>query len=254
MLKKSALLLAVGCFSIFALTGCGEENAYTPADDYPYEEEYNPAYEGYIPDITMQQPNEYYHIVAADETLVSIAEMYGLDPDFLIEFNGLDSEMDIFLGLLLMLPEGTVIIETSEYHHIPEIDVDVTLTLLPENLDFEDNYISWNYAVAREMEFEGVHLMIQSPTLLSSFAFIDVEPFNAELDFAPSAIDVLFYAGDLEPNVRFLIHDFFMHSSFPRTGFTFIDETGTRRFFTVFQSMASGDYYFAEFYQDDFAL
>ena len=122
MSKKNVLvLLLVGCFSIFVLTGCGEEGANTtPVDDSPYEDGYevedelNSAYEGYIPDIMMQEPEELYHIVLEGETILTIAEMYDLDPGFLIEFNGLSAEMDVVPGLLLTLPPGTEQISMPE--------------------------------------------------------------------------------------------------------------------------------------------
>lgn len=253
MSKKNVLvLLIIGCFSIFALTGCGEENIHTPAADYPYENEYNPAYEGYIPDIMMQEPEELYHIVLESETILTIAKMYDLDVEFLMEFNGLDSEMDVVPGLLLILPPGTVMITMR----ILNPDMDITLVQLPNDVAFTDDYVCWNYAATRQMDIEGIQLMIQSSRMLPSFSFIDVEQvFDEEANmFIPTATDVLFYVGNLEANVRFLTQDFFTHGTFPHAGFTFIDETGTRRFFTVHQSMMSGDFFFTEFEQDDFTF
>jgi len=256
--KNILLLLLVGSISVFTLTGCGDEFDYTPNDvaNSADEADYNPAYEGYIPDIMMQEPEDLYHIVLAGETVISIAEIYGLDAGFLLEFNGLASEMDVVPGLLLLLPPGTELI-TLEDELVPDHgDLGITLTELPADLAFTDNYINWNYAAARQIEISGVQLMIESPLLLRSFAFIDVEPIHDEVEniFVSTATDVLFYVGDLEPNVRFIIGDFFTHGTLARSGFTFIDETGTRRYFDVHQSMMSGEFFFTEFYQDDFTF
>ena len=202
-----------------------------------------------------------YHVVVAGETMFSISRMYQTSVIEIKELNGLTS-YDINVGQRLRMPDGSVKDPSLATHHGSRqgggqgIDEAAALGIRIELLrETVSDYIEFSYSQARgsERSTYSETLLIATEEILRGFAIIAID---VEIAFEPEVLDVLFYAGDLTPNQPLLIRDYLVQGVMPQSGFTFIDENNTRRFFFFLQNQADGgpEFIVREFEQTDFSL
>ena len=140
---------------------------------------------------------------------------------------------------------------------MPEVQpintIDIRIEWLRETLH---DFVEFNYADVRGTSAELMDtLLIAPPATMREFAIVAVD--HDGPDLSPQAVDVLFLVGDLTPDTPLLIRDYFaMGCTLPESGFTFIDETGTRRFFTFMEDPYDHGlgFFVREFFQEDFTF
>jgi len=142
-------------------------------------------------------------------------------------------------------------------HHVDRPDypsINLPDDLEPINIriqwldELPQDYVEWTLPYREN----GETLLIAPATTMRDFAIIDVDT-NPGSVMGPRIMGVMFYAGDLTPDRPLVIHSFLERGcAVPRTGFTFIDEAGMRRFFTFMQSQMDGRFYINEFTYDNF--
>jgi len=135
------------------------------------------------------------------------------------------------------------------YSTAPTIDdlepVSISIDWLDE---LPDDYVEWVFPY----ETGSRTLVITPSQNITDFAIIDVYP-HLGTDRGMEILGVMFYAGDLGSDRPFVIQSFLERGgSFPRTGLTFVDETGTRRFFTFMESPMDGAFHPNEFEYEGF--
>lgn len=245
MVKKSFLMLLIGFAALATLIGCASRNVYEPAESGSY------GYVGVDDDIDMDYdtdieediPNFTLHEVQIGENLNWIAQMYDLDPELILSLNDFDSSDEVVPGIFLRLPEGVTM-------RVPSLDFDIKIDFMMDDFgnDFTE-FIWWDYREARgEDEFGGTLLIVPSNTL-SNFAIVNIN----YVENTPVATEVMFDIGDLEPTVPLRIEQFYGYGLVPRVGFTFVENDGTRRFFTFAQLQGEEalGFFIQEFYQDN---
>jgi len=188
-----------------------------------------------------------YHTVTAGETMFSISRMYRTSVDTIKELNNLTS-YDITVGQILRMPDGSVKDPSLATHQGNGqsgglgIDEAAALGIRVEWLrETLSHYIEFSYSEARggERNVSNDTVLIAPEERLTSFAIIAIDPSPGD-GLEPEVQDILFYNGALNPDQPLLIRDYLGQGTMPGSGFTFIDETGMRRFFFFLQNQADG--------------
>ena len=192
-----------------------------------------------------------YHTVAARETMFSISRMYGTTVATILGLNDLDS-YDVNVGQVLRMPDGSVKDPSLATHHLPRDNFEIIIDWLNAPVA---NYVEFDYAASRNSDIQNDHQLLIAPDrLLREFGIIQINPDGG--DGNPVATEMMFLVGDLMPTQPLLINNYFGQGTFAHSGFTFIDETDTRRFFWFIQNQADGgpSFIMVEFEQDDFTF
>lgn len=191
-----------------------------------------------------------YHTVVAGETMFSISRMYGTNVATILELNDLEN-YDVSVGQVLRMPDGSEKDSTLATHNRPhELEIIIDWLNAPVA-----NYVNFDYAAARDSSIRNENQLLIAPDrLLREFGIVQVNPDSG--DGTPVATDMMFFVGDLIPTRPLIIDNYFGQGTFSHSGFTFIDETDTRRFFWFIQNQADGgpSFIMVEFDQDDFSF
>ena len=128
----------------------------------------------------------------------------------------------------------------------PEVNFDFEV-LDAVALETLENQTEFDYALARGMDAPqgGIHLLVRTWSHLTDFQVISI---GHEVGVGPTVTGVMYHVGDLTPYEPLLIRSYFGHGTFPVSGFSLIDEQGTRRYFSFIEDQSDkGGFVFNEF-------
>jgi len=207
-------------------------------------------YDLFDPDAGTHDPNSLYHEVVAGETLFSISQLYDTTVEVLQQLNDLGTSTHLSIGQMLRLPDGSSV-NNGPMQALP-LDFDIRIEWLDERHFPVQNYIEIKYA-EDQADPLARNLFIVSEEALRGFAIITLDP-APDGYFEPEVLDVMFYAGNLNPNQPLLILNYIGFGTMPRSGFTFENANGVRRFFFFTQNQADEgpEFIIGEFTVQDF--